>query len=108
MGVRVETICYDFANLSTEEGQEKLEQEIKAVTSGEDVAILINNVAKFQEKKLLDSQWNYVLRAWNVNSHSYAAMAIYFVPVFLERYEQGLRSDIINEGTCAAEPQNPR
>jgi len=63
MGVRVETICYDFANLGTEEGQEKLEQEIKAVTSGKDVAILINNVAKFQEKKLVDSQLNYVLRA---------------------------------------------
>jgi len=108
MGVEVETICYDFANLGTEEGQEKLEQEIKAVISGKDVAILINNVAEFQEKKLVDSHWSYVLRASNVNSHSYAAMAIYFIPVFLARYEQGLRSAIINVGTCAAEPQNPR
>merc|ERR1719204_1062610 len=108
LGVEVETICYDFANLGTEEGQEKLEQEIKAVISGKDVAILINNVAEFQQKKLVDSSWSYILRASNVNAHSYAAMARYFVPGLLKRTDKGLRSAIINVGTCAAEPQNPR
>jgi len=108
MGVEVETICYDFANLGTENGYKELENEVKFKCSGRDIAILINNAAEFQGKKLVDSQWNYVLRATNVNGHSYAAMAMYFIPDFLERYEQGLRSAIINVGTCAAEPQNPR
>jgi len=108
MSVEVETICYDFANLGTEENYKELEQLVKAKCSGKDVAILINNAAEFQEKKLVDSPWNYVLRASNVNAHSYAAMARYFIPVFLARNKQGIRSAIINVGTCAAEPQNPR
>jgi len=108
MGVKVETICYDFANLGTEKGYKDLEVEVKAKCVGKDVAILINNAAEFQEKKLVDSRWNYILRASNVNGHSYAAMSIFFIPDFLGRSERGLRSAIINVGTCAAEPQNPR
>jgi len=107
-GVEVETIVYDFANLGTVEQFNELERQVRAKCSGKDIAILVNNVAEFQQKKLVDSPWDYVLRASNVNAHSYAAMARYFVPVFLARSEQGSRSAIINVGTCAAEPQNPR
>ena len=49
-----------------------------------------------------------MLRASNVNAHSYAAMARHFVPGMLTRHAKGYRSAIINVGTCAAEPQNPR
>lgn len=108
LDVKVETICYDFANLGTEEQCQQLEQQLESKCSGKDIAILINNVAEFQEKKLVDSSWSYILRASNVNAHSYAEMARYFVPGLLKRADQGLRSAIINVGTCAAEPQNPR
>lgn len=108
LAVKVETICYDFANLGTEEQYKQLEQQLDSKCSGKDIAILINNVAEFQEKKLVDSSWSYILRASNVNAHSYAAMARYFVPGLLKRTDHGRRSAIINVGTCAAEPQNPR
>lgn len=108
LNVKVETICYDFANLGTEEQYEQLEQQLERKCFGKDIAILINNVAEFQEKTLVDTSWSYILRASNVNAHSYAAMARYFVPGLLKRADQGLRSAIINVGTCAAEPQNPR
>jgi len=108
LNVEVETICYDFAYLGTEEHFKQLEQELESKCSGKDIAILINNVAEFQEKKLVDSSWSYILRASNVNAHSYAAMARFLVPGLLKRTDKGLRSAIINVGTCAAEPQNPR
>jgi len=108
MNVKVETICYDFADLGTEDNHKELEHQLKSKCTGKDIAILINNAAEFQQKKLVDSSWSYVLRASNVNAHSYAAMAKYFVPGFLARHEQGLLSAVINVGTCAAEPQNPR
>lgn len=108
MDAKVETICYDFANLGTEEGFKQLEEQLNNKCGGKDIAILINNVAEFQQKELVDSSWSYILRASNVNAHSSAAMARYFVPGFLGRHKQGLQSAIINVGTCAAEPQNPR
>lgn len=106
--VSVETIHYDFADLGTNAGYNKLEAELNAKCAGKDVAILVNNVAEFQHKLLTDASWDYILRASNVNGHSYAAMAKYFVPKFLQRNTQGARSAVINVGTCAAEPQNPR
>lgn len=72
--------------------------------AGKDVAILINNVAEFQHLTLVDAPYDYILRASNVNAHSYAAMARYFVPGLLERCSDKNRSAIINVGTCAAEP----
>jgi len=53
--VEVETICYDFAYLGTEENYKQLEQELESKCFGKDIAILINNAAEFQEKKLVDS-----------------------------------------------------
>jgi len=108
-GVGVATSCFDFAALGTQAGWEDLEDRLKALVAGRDVAVLVNNVAEFQHKLLKDADWPYILRATNVNCHSYAAMAKFFVPMFLERYAQKqVRSAIINVGTCAAEPQNPR
>merc|ERR1719471_1926658 len=81
---------------------------MKSKLARKDVAILVNNVAEFQHKKLVDADWAYIQRASNVNAHSYALMAKHFLPGMLVREQQGLRSAVINVGTCAAEPQNPR
>lgn len=99
---------YDFADLGTESGFNSLTNLLKNKLEGKDVAVLVNNVAEFQHKLLIDAPWNYVLRASNVNAHSYAAMARHFVPGMLTRHAKGFKSAIINVGTCAAEPQNPR
>jgi len=107
--VQVETIAFEFAELGAMEGFTKLEKLVGDAAAGKDVAILVNNVAEFQHKKLVDADWPYVLRASNVNAHSYAAMAKLLVPGFAKRSEQsGARSAVINVGTCAAEPWNPR
>lgn len=102
------TIHFDLANLGTEEGLAALEKEMNEKLAGKDVAVLVNNAAEFQHKDLVLASWTYILRASNVNAHSYAAMARYFVPKLLARATGGVRSAVINVGTCAAEPQNPR
>ena len=100
---------YDFAEISSDEGWKKLESQLKAKLDGKDVAVLVNNVAEFQHELLVSSSWSYVLRASAVNSLSYAAMSRHFVPGMLARFNSsGKRSAVINVGTCAAEPQNPR
>lgn len=107
--VQVETITFDFAELGTMAGFSKLEKLVGEAAAEKDVAVLVNNVAEFQHKLLEDAPWSYVLRASNVNAHSYAAMAKLLVPGFAERNEKaGARSAVINVGTCAAEPWNPR
>lgn len=108
-GAQVVTIVFDFAALGTMEGFTKLESLLSGAVSGKDIAVLVNNVAEFQHKLLKDAQWPYILRASNVNAHSYAAMAKLLLPGFLERGDKwGARSAVINVGTCAAEPWNPR
>lgn len=103
------TIHYDFAQVSTVKGHDGLIAELDRALQGKDVAILINNVAEFQSQALVDASWEYVLRATNVNAHSYAAMLRYFVPKMLQRLEMfGKKGAIMTIGTCAAEPQNPR
>ena len=99
---------FDFADLGTEQGFSSLERLLQSKLSGKDIAILVNNAAEFQHQLLIQAPWSYVLRASNVNAHSYAAMARHFVPGMLTRHAKGYRSAIINVGTCAAEPQNPR
>jgi len=103
------TIHYDFAEVSTIEGHDDLIAELDETLQGKDVAILINNVAEFQSQALIDASWEYILRATNVNAHSYAAMLRYFVPKMLQRLKIfGKKAAIMTIGTCAAEPQNPR
>jgi len=103
------TIHYDFDEVSTIEGHDDLIAALDEALQGKDVAILINNVAEFQSQALADASWEYVLRATNVNAHSYAAMLRYFVPKMLQRLEIfGKKGAIMTIGTCAAEPQNPR
>jgi len=107
--VKVETITFDFGDLGTVEGFDRLARQVKGALAGKDVAILVNNVAEFQHQAIVDASWSYVLRASNVNAHAYAAMTQLVLPGLLERQERrGLRSAILNVGTCAAEPQNPR
>jgi len=101
-------IQFDFANLGSQEGFGKLESQLTAKLAGKDVAVLVNNVAEFQHQDLVNSHWSYILRASHVNAHSYAAMARHFLPGLLARASGGVRSAVINVGTCAAEPQNPR
>lgn len=107
--VEVQTVHFDFAELGSAEGFSKLKKLVNAALEGNDLAVLVNNVAEFQHKKLVDADWDYVLRASNVNAHSYAAMANLLIPTLLARGEKsGSRSAVINVGTCAAEPWNPR
>jgi len=103
------TILFDFAEVGTERGYEKLVNLLDEALQDKEVAILVNNVAEFQSQSLEEASWKYILRATHVNGHSYAAMLKYFVPKMLKRQEiSGKRSAIMNIGTCAAEPQNPR
>lgn len=103
------TIQYDFAEVATIEGHDDLMAALDDSLQGKDVAVLINNVAEFQSQRLVEASWEYVLRATHVNGHSYAAMLKYFVPKMLQREQTfGKKSAILNIGTCAAEPQNPR
>lgn len=81
-----------------------MESQLQERLAGKDVAILVNNVAEFQHQLLVNAPWNYILRATHVNAHSYAAMARHFVPGLLARSSGGVKSAIINVGTCAAEP----
>lgn len=107
--LNAEIIMYDFVNVGSEEGLKKLYELLDASLNDKDVAILINNVAEFQAKALVDAPWDYVLRASNVNAHSYSAMLQYCVPKMLKRQDKyGKKAAILNIGTCAAEPQNPR
>jgi len=108
VGTGLVTVVYDFDRTGTVEGLKALETELATKLQGLDVAVLVNNVAEFQSQDLVEASWKYVLRATNVNAHAYAAMARYFVPKLLERAVGGVRSAVINVGTCAAEPQNPR
>jgi len=103
------TILFDFAEVGTERGYDKLVHLLDEALQDKEVAVLVNNVAEFQSQPLEEASWNYILRASNVNGHSYAAMLKYFVPKMLKRQENfGKKSAIMNIGTCAAEPQNPR
>jgi len=103
------TILFDFAEVGTECGYEKLVGLLDGALRDKEVVVLVNNVAEFQSQSLEEASWKYVLRATNVNGHSYAAMLKYFVPKMLDRQEiSGKKSAIMNIGTCAAEPQNPR
>lgn len=107
--LKAQTITFDFADVGSAEGLQSLHKLLDAKLKDKDVAVLINNVAEFQAKALVDAPWDYVLRASNVNAHSYSAMLQYFVPKMLQRQKEcGKKSAIINVGTCAAEPQNPR
>jgi len=107
-GVQLVYITYDFCQLGTEQGMKTLEDNLKEKMKGKDIAVLVNNVAEFQNQDLVAAHWSYVLRASHVNAHSYAAMARILVPQLLARATGGVRSAVINVGTCAAEPQNPR
>jgi len=103
------TIQYDFNDVGSIEGQRRLISQLDETLQDKDVAILVNNVAEFQSKTLVEASWDYVLRATNVNGHSYAAMLKHFVPKLLQRQKiSGVKAAILNIGTCAAEPQNPR
>jgi hypothetical protein len=55
MDVEMETICYDSANLGTEDNFSILDQVVKRKCAGKDIAILINNAAEFQLKRLVES-----------------------------------------------------
>ena len=93
------TIRYDFSEVSTIEGHDDLIAELDETLQGKDVAILINNVAEFQSQALIDASWEYILRATNVNAHSYAAMLRYFVPKMLQRLERfGKKAAIMTIG----------
>ena len=78
--MKCETILYDFAEISSEDGWKKLEAQLRAKLDGKDVAVLVNNVAEFQHELLISASWSYVTRASAVNSHSYAAMCRHFKP----------------------------
>ena len=106
--VRVKTIHYDFGALGSVEEYNKLEGLLNAAVNGQDVAILVNNVAEFQHQSIAEASANVIFRASNVNAHSYACLSRYFLPKFLARTNQGNKCAIISVGTCAAEPQNPR
>jgi len=107
-GIELIGIVFDFVQLGTVDGLTTLEGQFEPKLAGKDVAVLVNNVAEFQHKDLVDVDWAYVLRASHVNAHSYAALARHFLPGLLARAKGGVRSAIMNVGTNAAEPQNPR
>jgi len=102
-------IKFDFADVGSPEGLQRLYDLLDAKLKNKDIAVLVNNVAEFQAKALVDAPWDYVLRASNVNAHSYNAMLKYCVPDMLQRCDRtGKKAAVLNVGTCAAEPQNPR
>ena len=72
---------------------------------GKDVAILINNVAEFQHEEPANLSTDTIFRASNVNCHAQAVLTSFFLKKLMSR---PAKSALVNVGTCAAEPQNPR
>ncbi len=105
MGVNCSFLIYDFGILGSNDEAENFRSTVDSCMRGKDVAILINNVAEFQHEEFAKVSAATIFRASNVNCHAQAILTNHFLPKLLAR---STRSALINVGTNAAEPQNPR
>ena len=105
LGVQCDFIIYDFGVLGCSDEANNLKTSLDAALRGKDVAILINNVAEFQHEEFANVSADTIFRATNVNCHAQAVLTSYFLKKLMAR---PTKSALINVGTNAAEPHNPR
>jgi len=104
-GVSCDFMVYDFGRLGIAEEAETFANSLKLGLQGKDLAIVVNNVAEFQHEEFAKVSYETLFRATNVNCHAQGVICNTFLTKLMSR---NTKSAIINVGTCAAEPQNPR
>lgn len=105
LGVNCSYLIYDFGSLGSASEADNFKSSLDSCLKGKDVAILINNVAEFQYEEFAKVSTETIFRASNVNCHAQAILTNHFLHKLIGR---SAKSALINVGTNAAEPQNPR